>query len=405
MQIEKSKSVALRALCAGGLALAAWLGAGCPQKPAAGKQEPEKPQPTQPHAAETHAHEELPTRVSLAPEVIAAAGIQTAPVVREALAITLPLPGEVVADPDRTARVASPIAGRLERVSFREGSSVKKGELLAVVRVPDLGKLRSTLAATLARAKAARLNADRTARLAAQRLAPEQMQADALATAEALELEARAASEQISALGIAPEGGASQLSLRAPIAGTVVARNAVVGQPLTADEVIADIVDLSEVWFLGRVFEKDLGRLRQNAAAEVQLNAYPMQRFGGSVEYIGRQVDPVARTVTARIRLQNAGDLLRVGLFGTAYVSSGEEAAAATLVVPRNAITEVAGKSVVFVREGDGSFEVHELRLGDSAAGKVQVMAGVSEGEQVVVQGAFTLKSAVLKATFAEEEE
>jgi cobalt-zinc-cadmium efflux system membrane fusion protein len=406
VRIIKSRGVALRALRVSGLVLATCLSAACPDKPAAATQPaPAKPKPEQPHSAETHAHEELPTRIVLAAEVIAAAGIETAPVVREALAITLPLPGEVAADPDRSARVASPIAGRLERVAFREGSSVRKGDVLAVVRVPDLGKLRSNLAATLARAKAARINADRLAQLAAKRLASEQAQLDAVATAEAFEVEARAGAEQLSALGLSPGGGASQLSLRAPISGIVVARNAVVGQPLTADEVIADIVDLSEVWFLGRVFEKDLGKLRQTASAEVQLNAYPNQRFGGSVEYIGRQVDPVARTVTARIRLQNKDDLLRVGLFGTAYVSSGEQAVAATLVVPRNAITDIAGKSVAFVREADGSFEVHELSLGDSAAGKVQVMTGVSEGEQVVVQGAFTLKSAVLKTTFAEEEE
>jgi cobalt-zinc-cadmium efflux system membrane fusion protein len=365
-----------------------------------------EPASNAPAHAEAHEHEDLPTRVQLSSGVIAAAGIETARVTREALAITLFLPGEVAADPDRTARVASPIAGRIERIGFREGSAVKKGDVLAVVRVPDLGKLRANLAATLARAKAARSNADRQGQLAAQRLASEQVHLDALATAEALEVEARAVAEQITALGIGPTGGASQLTLRAPIAGVVVARNAVVGQPLTADEIIADIVDLSEVWFLGRVFEKDLGRLRNSAAAEVQLNAYPGQRFVGTVEYIGRQVDPVARTVTARIRLQNQADLLRVGLFGTAQVSTGEQPELSqALVVPRNALTEIAGKSVVFVREADGAFELHQLTLGDSAAGKVQVVAGLREGEEVVVQGVFTLKSAVLKTTFAEEEE
>jgi cobalt-zinc-cadmium efflux system membrane fusion protein len=326
-------------------------------------------------------------------------------VTKETLEATVALPGEVVADPDRAARVASPIAGRIERVDFREGSSVKKGDVLALVRVPDLGRLRSNLAATLAKARAARTNALRLKELAAQRLAPEQAYLDALATADALDAETRAASEQIAALGIGPGSGPSQLTLRAPVSGVVVVRDAVIGQPVTADQVIADIVDLSEVWFLGRVFEKDLGRLKLNAAAEVQVNAYPKQRFTGGVEYIGRQVDAVARTVTARIRLANREDLLRVGLFGTAYVSTSEEGGRrAMIVVPRSAITEVAGKPVVFVRQADGDFELHELTLGDSAAGKVQVIAGLREGEQIVTQGIFTLKSAVLKTSFAEEE-
>lgn len=351
-------------------------------------------------------HEPLPTRVRLAREVAEAAHIRTAKVRREFLATTLSLPGEIVSDPDRTARVASPVAGRLERVHFKEGSVVKKGDLLAVIRVPDLGKLRSLAASNLAKAKAARANAERLKGLAAQRLSSEQLYLDAVASAEVFEVEALAARQQLIALGLTGESDTpSQLALRAPLSGTVVSRNAVVGQPVTAEEVLADIVDLDEVWFLGRVFEKDLGRLSQAADAEVQLNAYPNEHFTGKIEYIGRQVDPVARTVTARVRLVNRGDLLRVGLFGTAHVAlGGVQRSQSTLVVPRAALTEIAGKDVVFVRQSEADFDLHELSLGESAAGKVQVLAGLREGEEVVVDGVFTLKSAVLKHTFAEDE-
>jgi cobalt-zinc-cadmium efflux system membrane fusion protein len=184
----------------------------------------------------------------------------------------------------------------------------------------------------------------------------------------------------------------------------VVVRDAVVGQPVGAQQVLGQIVDLSQLWFLGRVFEKDLGRLTVGASVEVQLNAYPEQRFTGKVEYIGQQVDAIARTVTARVVLENRGGLLRVGLFGTAYVSTATARAEPALVVPRSALTELAGKQVVFVRQPDGHFELHEVTTGESAAGKVEVLAGLREGEQVVVEGVFTLKSAVLKSTFAEEE-
>lgn len=380
------------------------LQAGC----TGGSTAPAEPRPkiaAQPHSDEP-AHEALPRRVRLSPEVVAAAGIRTAPIAREALVLTVPLPGEIVADPDRTARVASPIAGRIERVAVREGSAVKKGEIVAMIRVPDLGRLRATLSATLGKAKAARANAERLKGLSVQRLASEQLYLDALAAAEALELEVRASQEQLAALGLGAGATApSQLTLRAPLAGVVVSRNAVVGQPVTADEVLADIVDLSEVWFLARVFEKDLGRLRPGALAEVQLNAYPHERFEGVVEYIGRQVDAAARTVTARVRLQNRDEKLRVGLFGAAYVNTEHGAARQlTIVVPRSALTEVAGKPVVFVRQADQDFELHDVVLGDSAAGKVQVLAGLREGEQVAVEGVFSLKSAVLKSTITEDE-
>lgn len=389
--------------------LCALLSFGCSneQKKAGASSESKEPSeaPAPAHVDEP-AHEELPKHVRLSPEVVAAAKIRTEPVGREVMATTVALPGEIVADPDRTARVASPIVGRLERINFREGSAVKKGDVLATIRVPDLGKLRSAAAASLAKAKAARTNADRLKGLVEQRLASNQSYLDALANAEALELEARAAAEQVTALGLgAGAGNPSELTLRAPIDGTVVARNAVVGQPIGAEEVIAEIVDRAEVWFLGRVFEKDLGKLKLEASAEVQLNAHPDERFVGKVEYIGQQVDFSARTVTARVRLTNRSDLLRIGLFGTAHVATGNaEGAKPVVVVPRSALTEVAGKPVVFVREADQDFQLHELVLGDSAAGKVQVITGLREGEQLVVEGVFSLKSAVLKSTFAEEE-
>ncbi len=361
--------------------------------------------PTPAHIDEP-AHAQLSKVVRLSRQVVERSGIKTASVARELLPVTVALPGEIVADPDRCARISVPVAGRLAQIHFQEGCFVKKGEVLALLSVPDLGQLRSSHASSLTRAKAARANVERLKDLSAQRLASEQAYLDAQATADALDLEARATEQQLSAIGAgAGKGAPSQLALRAPIAGTVVSRDAVLGQPVTADQSIGQIVDLSEVWFLGRVFEKDLSSLKQDANAEVQLNAFPQQRFAGTVEYIGRQVDPIARTLTARIRLKNATDLLSVGLFGIALVSTNQQLdRPSMLVVPRSALGEIAGKTVVFVRHADGDFELHEVMLGDSAASKVQIVSGLREGEQVVVEGLFTLKSSMLKSTFAEEE-
>ncbi|HTM46849.1 MAG TPA: efflux RND transporter periplasmic adaptor subunit [Polyangiaceae bacterium] len=346
--------------------------------------------------------DELPLRVHLSDEVIASAGIQTAPATREVLAAVLALPGEIAADPDKSAQVAPPIAGRIERVDFKEGSAVKKGDTLAVIRIPELGKLRAGYATANAQAKAARSNADRLKSLADKRMASEQEVINAEAEAVAFEVEAQGNAEQLAALG---GGGASTLVLRAPVSGVVLSRNAVVGQPVTAEQTIATIADLSELWFLARVFEKDLGAIRLGATAEVELNAYPAERFEGSVEFVGKQVDPVARTVTARIRLSNRDDMLRINLFGTASIAVAQSSKkAATVVVSRNAVSEVGGQQVVFVREAGGDFEQHKVLLGAGALGKIEVLAGLREGEQVVVEGVFTLKSAILKSTFAEEE-
>jgi len=338
--------------------------------------------------------------------VIAAARITTAKVAREPLAIVLELPGEIAADPDRTARVAAPIAGRIERLAFTEGVAVKAGDLLAVVRVADLADRNGAFAAAAARAEAAKSNAARLDALAAEGIASERERVAAHGEANALAAEAGAAAERLHALGLGATGKpGSLIELRAPIAGIVVMRDAVIGQPVVPDHPIATIVELGQVWFLGRVFENDLSRVAAGALAEVQLNAYPEERFNGPVELVGRQIDPIARTVTARIRLQNRGDLLRLGLFGAARIAvSGAARGAPVLVVPRSAVAEINSKTVVFVRHPDDDFELHPVVLGRAALGKIEVLSGLREGEDVVVDGAFTLKSLVLKSTFAEEE-
>jgi membrane fusion protein, heavy metal efflux system len=350
-------------------------------------------------------HEELSRKVKLSDAVIRDAKLRVAPVTREVLSETLTLAGEVAGDPDRLARISSPSAGRIEEVRFKEGASVKKGDVLVIVRVPEIGKVRSALLATRTRATAARVNAERLADLFAKRLAAEQEALNAKTDADALDVEARSLEAQLGALG-AGASGAFAISLRAPISGTVLAREAVVGQPVSPDQILGSVAALEEVWFLGRVFEKDLGRLVLGAAAEIRLNAYPNERFGGSVEYVGQQVDAAARAVTARIRLNNRDGLLRIGLFGSAEIAvSGPSSDVARLVVARSAVTEIAEKSVVFVREPSGDFELHEVTLGRAAPGKIEILAGLREGEPVVTEGVFTLKSVVLKGSFAEDEE
>jgi len=96
---------------------------------------------------------------------------------------------------------------------------------------------------------------------------------------------------------------------------------------------------------------------------------------------------------------------VKVGLFGTARVVVGPaEGATRRVVVPLTAVTKVAQRDVVFVRHPDGDFELHPVTVGRSAGGRVEILGGLRVGEQVVVAGVFTLKSAILKGTFGEEE-
>jgi cobalt-zinc-cadmium efflux system membrane fusion protein len=360
---------------------------------------------------ESEEHEALPSKIQLDPKVIKSAGIVTGKALLDVLPATVDLTGELAADPDRTARLTARVPGRILEVRAKEGGRVRAGDVVAVLDSPELAHARAALASVTARAHAARLNADRLAALETKALVSGQEVAGAAADAAALDAEVAAARQTLGAFGVdvakiaGADAGARQ-AIRSPLSGFVLARDAVQGQTVEAAHVIAVIGDLDRAYFLGRLFEKDLAVVRPDARVEVRLNAYPHEIFTGTVETIGKQLDPAARTVTARIVVHNHGDLLKVGLFGSARVVTGPaRGQRKRIVVPASALTRIADKDVVFVQQPDGAFEVHHVTPGSSAAGRIEVLTGLREGEDVVVDGVFTLKSAVLKRTFGEDDE
>ncbi len=352
-------------------------------------------------------HEELPKRVTLSPEVRAAVHLETQLVAISSLPATVELTGEIAPDPDRSAQVVARAQGRIIQVVFKEGDWVKAGALLVVLNSPELAHARAALTSATARAGAARQNAERLRNLAAKGLASGQEVAGAAAEARALEADETAARQSLAAFGsgaVDYAGDAARLELRTPIDGYVLKRDALIGQVVSPERVLAVVANLDRAYFLGRLFEKDVSHVTEGANADIRLNAYPKQAFQGEVETIGREIDPSARTVVARIVIKDQGRDLKAGLFGIARVVMKDAAShPVRMVVPLAAVTQIANRDVVFVQEPGGEYAVHPVTLGRSAEGKVEVLEGLRAGERVVTSGVFTLKSVVLKGTFGEE--
>lgn len=358
--------------------------------------------------ADEEEHEQLPSKVRLSPKVVAETGIKTAPATMDSLHSTIELTGEIAADPDKSARLSARVQSRVVEVRFKEGDRVKAGQVVAVLDAPELARARAELASAGGRARSARLNAQRLSTLESRSLASGQEAASAESEAAALEAQTAAARQTLAAFGagdVALQGAGVRLTIRTPIGGFVLARDAVPGQSIPPDHVLAVVGDLERAYFLGRIFEKDLAAVKQGAIVDVRLNGYPEEVFAGVVESVGKQLDPAARTVTARIAVKNHDDLLKVGLFGTArVVTDGTVKNEKRVVVPLTAVTRIAGKDVVFVLQSDGDFEMHPVTLGAVGANRVEILSGLREGENIVVQGVFSLKSTVLKSTFGEDD-
>ncbi|MEA2654801.1 MAG: rane fusion protein heavy metal efflux system, partial [Chloroflexota bacterium] len=208
-----------------------------------------------PHEDEAEQHEALPTKVRLPASVVRSAGIKLAASTSDSLPSTVDLPGEIAADPDKSARLAARVPGRIVDVRVKEGGRVTAGQTVAVLESPELARARATLASAGARARSARLNADRLKSLEAKSLASGQEVSAAQAEAAALDAEAAAARQTLGALGQGADeaqGGSARVTIRSPLTGFVLSRDAVQGQTVDAAHVIAVVGDLDNVYFLGR---------------------------------------------------------------------------------------------------------------------------------------------------------
>ena len=354
------------------------------------------------------AHAELAKRVRLSKEIITEATIKTAPAAKEVLASTLSLPGEIAADPDKSARVSMPVRRSARRRALQGRRGREEGR-----RPRDRANSRDRKGARCPRRRGRR----RRRRPAPTPNASEVLAEKGLARSKRpsprrrrprRSRPRRAARRTAGALGLGASGTGSELALRAPVSGIVVTRDAVVGQPVATDQTIATIADLSEVLVpRPRVREGPRATPRPAPAPRCSSTPIPRSASTGAVEYVGRQIDPVGahrhRAHPARQpRATSCGSVC------SAPRASRPPRTPKTRPVARRAAHARSPRSAASrscsCASRTATSSCTRSSLGESALGKVEVLGGLREGEQVVVDGVFTLKSVVLKSTFAEEE-
>lgn len=200
----------------------------------------------------------------------------------------------------------------------------------------------------------------------------------------------------------ASASGSASVPTVAPISGRILERSVNRGQVIHPDETLFTILDLSTVWVDAKVFEKDIGRVRTGQRVEITATAYPARVFAGRVTYISDTLNPEAgRTLTVRCEVPNPQGLLRPEMSVRVKIIVGERRA---LVVPLSAVREEEGRWIVHVAEGEGRFSDRVIEKGVTYRGVVEVLKGLKEGEKVVTEGTFLIKSEEKKGEFGEEE-
>ncbi|MCC5814406.1 MAG: efflux RND transporter periplasmic adaptor subunit [Leptospira sp.] len=318
---------------------------------------------------------------------------------------TVLLNGEITVDPDSTQSIGTRLPGRIVQFKKKEGDWVKKGEVLIVLDSPEVAKLRSKYNASLSKFKSSEKNALRVKNLSSMKLASDQEVRNAITEAKNWEMELISDRESMRLMNINPSGSGTQIYFSSPMSGTLTHRLKAPGDIVSEHTNLAIISNLSQVWFEARVFEKDLSRIQLGRQAKIMINAYPNETWLGSVSFIGSGLDRENRSVAARITIPNKEGKLKLGLFGKAILGGEDESLEKAIFIPENSLLQIESNKGVFVALSDLEFEWRILgdeSLQNIQNGKIPVLNGLKQGELIVTNGAFALKSLMLKSTFGD---
>ena len=187
------------------------------------------------------------------------------------------------------------------------------------------------------------------------------------------------------------EGKARQLlTYRSPVAGVVLQKPSVQGMRFMPGEALYEIADLSSVWLVAEVFERDLGLVKTGQETQLRILAYPEREFSGKVVFISPTLEADTRTGRVRIELANPGGLLKPAMYGNIRIATAHPRGKA-LAIPDSAVLDSGTRQVALVQRGEGLFEPRSVKLGMRADGYVEVLEGVASGEQVVVRANFLI--------------
>jgi RND family efflux transporter MFP subunit len=340
--------------------------------------------------------------VPLSQDAVERAGIVVAPVTSGTSATGIRLPGVVEPNAYRQVVVTPLVAGRVTKVGPALGDRVRRGQTLAEIYSPALAEAQTRYVSAQAMLDAHDRELQRTRKLveigAASRQELEKIHAEHAAQTAALQ----SARSQLELLGVpasalenmAPGHTVSATArVPAPIDGVVTERGANVGLNVDTATKLFTVVDLSTVWVVADVYEKDFSRVRVGSEGAITTSARPALTLHGRVSYIDPQVSADTRTAKVRLEVSNSGGGLRPGMYADVVVSGAPGPPAPA--VPPSAVQNVGDRTVVYLAnpKEPGKFVEREVRLAQTSGEQIEVVSGVRAGDVIVTGGSFFVRA------------
>ncbi len=304
-----------------------------------------------------------------------------------------PVAGKIAYDEARTARITSPVSGRVISSIPALGATVKAHDPLVELDSPDLGQAKEDYANAIADQRLAEEAYRRAKRLYEGNVLPRKEFQQAEDNVTRARNAVRRTQLHLHNLSVADSQIDDRYFLRTPVAGVITERHVYPGMEVRPD--LADPLfvasDLQSLWVLMNVFEKDLGLIRPGKKVLVSVPAYPNERFPAVIEYIDKVVDEATRTVKVRCNLPNPDGRLLPAMYASVEVQSDDNDRA--IVVPLSALFTEGEGDQVFVAIGDGHYKRRDVTVGLRLRDRAVIRQGLEPGETIVAQGALMLRT------------
>jgi Cu(I)/Ag(I) efflux system membrane fusion protein len=283
--------------------------------------------------------------------------------------------GKVQADERLRQNQVSFISGRIEKLMINfTGETVRKGQALALIYSPELITAQQEL-----------LEAAKT----------KQSQPEIYEASKEKLRQWKLTETQIAAIENSGKVQAN-MEIASTASGIVTARRVNNGDYVSQGSVLYEVSDLSHVWIQFDAYESDLPFLKKGDKLEFTIQAVPGSTYSGTIIFIDPMIDPVNRVAKVRIEISNPGGKLKPEMFATGIVKANLDEFKDMLVIPRSAVLWTGKRSIVYVKQpgDDPIFKIREIELGPMLGNSYVVAGGLTDGEEIVTEGAFSVDAA-----------
>jgi Cu(I)/Ag(I) efflux system membrane fusion protein len=316
-----------------------------------------------------------PGSIHLTPEAAQLANVLTSIVSRQKPVKEIRLYGKVQADERLLQSQVSQVSGRIEHLTVNfTGESVVKGQVLAQIYSPELINAQQEL-----------LEAAGTKQIqpAVYEAAKEKLRQWKLTDNQITNIEESASVQ-------------NTIDVISNSTGIVTARRVNTGDYVSRGTVLFDIADLSRVWIMFDAYESDLQFLFRGQKISFTLQSFPGEKYSANIVFVDPLIDPVTRVAKVRIETGNQSGRLKPEMFATGIVSSSPEEFQNSIIIPSSAVLWTGKRSIVYVKQpGDEPvFKLREIELGPDLGESYVIINGLSEGEEIVTNGTFSVDAA-----------